>query len=58
MEITNNNESVKHIAELAVANSLIKTDLPYAVVPRGYSLESLENFMVDEQQVKQHVVVI
>ncbi|VEA68512.1 Uncharacterized conserved protein [Serratia rubidaea] len=58
MAITTNNESVKNIAELAIANSLIKTDVPYAVVPHGYSLESLKDFMVDEQQVKQHVVVI
>ncbi|WP_129543764.1 DUF2303 family protein [Serratia sp. 1D1416] len=58
MDITNNNETVKHIAELAVANSLIKTDIPYAVVPRGYSVESLKDFTVDEEQVKQHVIVI
>lgn len=49
MEVTNNNESVKHIAELAVSGSLIKTDIPYAVVPRGYEVESLEKFIVDEK---------
>lgn len=57
MDITNNNESVKHVAELAVANSLVKTDIPYAVVPRGYEVESLEKFMIDKEQIKQNVLV-
>lgn len=57
MDVTNNNESVQHIAELAVSGSLIKTDIPYAVVPRGYEVESLEKFIVDEKQVKQSVTV-
>jgi uncharacterized protein YfdQ (DUF2303 family) len=58
MDITNNNETVKHIAELAVASSLIKTDIPYAIVPRGYEVESLNEFIVDKEQVEQHVTVI
>lgn len=58
MDITNNNETVKHIAELAVAGSLIKTDIPYAVVPRGYQVESLKDFIIDEAQVDQAVTVI
>lgn len=58
MDVTNNNESVKHIAELAVAGSLIKTDIPYAIVPRGSEVASLEKFIVDKEQVKQAVNVI
>lgn len=57
MDITNNNESVKHIADLAVGNSLVKTDIPYALVPRGYEVASLEKYMVDKEQIKQSVMV-
>ncbi|OKP27578.1 DUF2303 family protein [Serratia fonticola] len=55
MDITN--ESVKHIADLAVGNSLVKTDIPYALVPRGYELASLEKYMIDKEQIKQSVMV-
>lgn len=59
MDITNNNnETVKHIAELAIVNSLVKTDIPYAVVPDNYSVKSLKDFIVDVTQVKQAVTVI
>ncbi|MEX2953575.1 DUF2303 family protein [Serratia fonticola] len=56
MDITN--ESVKHVAELAVASSLVKTDIPYALVPRGYEVASLEKYMVDKEQIKQNVLVM
>jgi uncharacterized protein YfdQ (DUF2303 family) len=55
--MNNNNESVKHIAELAIASSLAKTDIPYAVVPRGYEVQSLESYVKDDAQVKEVVSV-
>lgn len=53
MEGTN----VTNIADLAVASSLIKTDIPYAVIPDGYQLASLEKFQVEKEQVVQAVSV-
>lgn len=49
--------NIEQIADLAIAASKVETSIPYAVLPQGYSLKSLEDFMVDENQVKQSVAV-
>lgn len=52
-----NNEVVSDIAKLVHSASKPETDIPFAIIPEGFDVRSLEAMMEDKEQIKQGVSV-
>lgn len=56
-DINISNNVVKQVSALAISANAKETTIPYAVIPEGYEIASLEEFVIDENQIKQTVQV-